>query len=349
MRLLSVLTALALGAFAATAALAIDIQEDFDPLGPTVHKLELANGKTIAYIDDGDPQGIPVVFAGGSGTSVRVFGITEFLRTLRGQLGLRVISVERDGFGETAFTPGWGYADYAAEVEALLDHLGVDRFVAAAISGGGPYLTEVVARLPERVRSVHLISAYSQFDPDDPSFGPLCALPLPDLNDVAAFFAANPNIWFAFAPDSPVQIIPGFQDSAFEDAARTFFVAGQLGDPAPLTAEFRRYCEEPVADVSALQAPAFIYQGTADTSVDPLHAAFWEAHYPNVAKVRIYEGEGHDIQYRHWDQILVDMAGLSDRTVLCNGAQSLLLPEGTAERLLAQGATPGICAWQALP
>jgi len=43
------------------------------------------------------------------------------------------------------------------------------------------------------------------------------------------------------------------------------------------------------------------------------------------------------------------MAGLSDRTVLCNGAQSLLLPEGTAERLLAQGATPGICAWQALP
>ena len=100
MRLLSVLTALALGAFAATAALAIDIQEDFDPLGPTVHKLELANGKTIAYIDDGDPQGIPVVFAGGSGTSVRVFGITEFLRTLRGQLGLRVISVERDGFDE---------------------------------------------------------------------------------------------------------------------------------------------------------------------------------------------------------------------------------------------------------
>jgi pimeloyl-ACP methyl ester carboxylesterase len=349
MRILSALTALALGTVVATTARAINIQEDFDPLGPTVHKLALPGGKTIAYIDDGDPAGIPVVFVGGAGTSVRVFGITEFLRTLRKQLGLRVISVERDGFGETAFTPGWSYADYAAEVEALLDHLGVDSFVAAAISGGGPYLTEVVARLPGRVRSVHLIAAYSQLDPDDPAFAPLCALPEAQLTEVAAFFAANPNIWFAFAPDSPVHIIPGFQDSAFEDAARTFFVAGQLGDPAPLTAELRRYCKLPVADVSALQAPAFIYQGTADSSVDPLHAAFWEAHYPNVAKVRIYEGEGHDIQYRHWDQILVDMAGKSSRTVLCKKRRSLLLPEAAAEQLLAKGATLGICAWQALP
>jgi hypothetical protein len=29
-----------------------------------------------------------------------------------------------------------------------------------------------------------------------------------------------------------------------------------------------------------------------------------------VAALRGYRGEGHDVQYRHWEQILLDIAGL---------------------------------------
>ena len=34
---------------------------------------------------------------------------------------------------------------------------------------------------------------------------------------------------------------------------------------------------------------------------------------------RAYPGEGHDVQYRHWDQILLDAAGLGDATRAASG------------------------------
>ncbi|CAM5673203.1 hypothetical protein SALBM135S_05715 [Streptomyces alboniger] len=56
------------------------------------------------------------------------------------------------------------------------------------------------------------------------------------------------------------------------------------------------------------------------------------------------------MQYRHWDQILVDMAGHDDRTVVCTGKakgkHTRVLVDEEAERLLGKGrATLGSCAW----
>lgn len=336
MRLITIL----LGVLIAAGSQAGTLQGDFDPLGPTVETFEAATGRTVAYIDAGDPDWTPVVFVGGGGTSVRVVQLLEFLRTTREQLELRVIGVERNGFGQTPFDAGLGYADYAEDVEALLDHLGVDDFIAFAISGGGPYLTEIVSRNAERVRSVHLAAALSQTPPDTP----FCFVSDPeDLR----FFTEQPMVWFGFSPDSPVQTIPGFQDSAFEDAARTFFVAGQVGDPSALFHELQLYCNAPLADVSRVQAPVFIYHGTADETVplDP-NVPYWQANYPNVERTRLYEGEGHDVQYRHLDQVFVDMAGMADKLVVCRNGRTKLVKESKAERLVAEGrATLGICAW----
>ncbi len=336
MRLIAVL----LGILIAGASQAGTLQDEFDPLGPTVKRFEASTGRTLAYIDEGDPDWTPVVFVGGGGTSVRVFRLLEFLRTSREHLELRVIGVERNGFGQTPFDPGLGYADYAADVEALLEHLGVDEFIAFAISGGGPYLTEIVSRNAGRVRSVHLAAALSQTTPDTT----FCFIPDPEL---LRGFTEQPMVWFGFAPDSPVQIIPGFQDSAFEDAARTFNVAGQVGDPAALFHELQLYCNVPLADVSGVSAPVFIYHGTADDTVpfDP-HALYWQMNYPNVERLRAYEGEGHDVQYRHLDQVFVDMAGMADKLVVCRNGQTKLVNERKAERLVDEGrATLGICAW----
>jgi pimeloyl-ACP methyl ester carboxylesterase len=302
--------------------------------------LEVATGRTIAYIDEGDSDWTPVVFVGGAGTSVRVFRLLEFARSLREDLELRVIAVERNGFGQTAFDGSLGYADYAADVEALLDHLGVEEFIGFAISGGGPYLTEIVSRNAARVLSVHLASALSQTPPD----ASICAI---DDPETLRFFTEQPMVWFSFPPESPVQIIPGFQDSAFEDAARTFFVGGQTGDPSALFHEFQLYCTVPLADVSDVQAPVFIYHGIADTTVplDP-HVPYWQTNYSNVERTRLYEGEGHDVQYRHLDQILVDMAGMANKLVVCRNGNTKLIMESKAEQLVAEGrATLGICAW----
>jgi hypothetical protein len=118
-----------------------------------------------------------------------------------------------------------------------------------------------------------------------------------------------------------------------------------MGDPAPQAAEIQRYCG-PIADLAAVNAPAFIYQGTADPLVTMQSAGFWRAHFPNVARMRVYPGEGHDIQYRHWDQVLIDVSGHPELTVLCIGHRSQAVLESKAGALVKAGATAGICAWR---
>src|SRR5690606_29277776 len=80
------------------------LQVHFDPIGAEVHTLD-HDGRAVHYIDEGRAGDRAVVFIGGAGTSLEAFQLTEFARTTREQLGLRVISVERNGFGESPFDP----------------------------------------------------------------------------------------------------------------------------------------------------------------------------------------------------------------------------------------------------
>ena len=327
-------------------ASALDLPEDFTPLGPTVKVLEEEGGKTLYYIDEGREDWKPVIFFGGAGTSGTVFGITEFLRDLRKDLKLRVISVERDGFGLTALTEGYSYQDYASEVTRVLDRLDIKKAAFVAISGGGPYLAQTVAAMPERVTSVHMLAAFSQYDSGNADTSGLCGLAEEKIIDTAAYYAANPAAWWTLGENSPTRKIPGFTHASRNDGARAFSMRGQKMDGAALLAEFKRFCTSKAADLSAVAAPAFIYYGTADTAVKPVHAAFWKNAFPNIHKIRVYEGEGHDIQYRHWDQVLIDLAGMGDKTVMCVAGQSVLVDEADAAQAGRDGGSTGICAWQ---
>ena len=317
------------------------IQDRFDALGPPVQSLVLANGRTVHFIDTGEAGWRAVLFVGGTGTSARAFEMTEFLQTLRRQLKLRLITVERNGFGDTAFVPGWGYGDYAEEVRAVLDHLEVGRFAGLGISGGGPYLAQVAAAMPQRMISVHMLAAATQ----RPASDPVCKLPAAALAAGVKPQVQNPQVWWAFPANSPTHSIPGFADRAYDEGARAFFIRGQMGDPAPQAAELLRYCG-PLADVGAVRAPTFIYQGTSDPLVPMQSAEYWRTHFPNVARMRVYPGEAHDVQYRHWDQALIDVSGHPELTVLCVNGKSRAVPEAQGVRLLKAGASVGVCAWR---
>lgn len=317
------------------------IQDRFDAIGAPLKSLTRPGGHVLHYIDTGEVGWRPVLFIGGTGTSARAFEMTEFLQTLRRQLKLRVISVERNGFGETAQTPGWSYGDYVDEVRAVLAKAGVERFSGVAISGGGPYLAHIAAAMPDQLISIHMLAAATR----RPATDPICALSSAAFADLIRPSLQNPSAWWAFPMKSPIFAIPGFVERARDEGARAFFIRGQMGDPAPQVAEAKRYCD-PVADVSAVRAPAFIYQGTADLSVPMASADYWRMHFPNVGRMRTYPGEGHDIQYRHWDQVLVDLSGHAELTVVCARGRSRAVPEAKAQNLLKAGATTGTCAWR---
>jgi non-heme chloroperoxidase len=280
----------------------------FDPLGPVVRQLPAGDGRILNYIAEGSCDWPTFVFIGGAGTSVRAFRLLEFARGLREELCLRVIGVERNGFGQTPFGPGLGFDDYAEDVLRVLDHLQVHDFAIVAISGGGPYAARVALRGATRVTSFHLACAFSDRvgHPDNR----WSAMADDALVEDSARLTRDPANWWVFPTDSPVHRIPGFADSAIEEGTRAFFAAGQMGSPEPLIHERRLARDHLLPDMTVLGADCYLYWGSADPLVPTSHLDRWREMLPGSTVVRLYAGEGHDIQYRHWSQILLDLAGV---------------------------------------
>jgi len=227
--------------------------------------LSSARSRVVRFIDEGEDGWRPVVFFGGLGTDVGAFYETEFARDVRERLRLRVVSVERNGFGMTRFDGSLGYADAVDDVLEVLEMLQIGRFAVVAISGGAPFAAALAARVPVRVLSVHLAAAAA---------GPLVA-----SCGTAALLYGRPE---------------------------------QLAlDPA-LAHEWRLLASEPLPDLRPLTAPAFLYWGDDDDVVPVDHVREWRRVLPSVVALRGYPGEGHDVQYRHWEQILLDLAGLGN-------------------------------------
>ncbi|WP_427017047.1 alpha/beta fold hydrolase [Pseudarthrobacter sp. P1] len=313
-------------------------QTGFDRLGPVVRSAVVGSGRRVHYIDEGSAEGTPLLFFGGAGTTVRAFGLMEFARSFREQLGIRVLSVERNGLGQTPFDPAVGFAEHAADVWSLLDSLGIGQVSIIAISGGGPYAARVAAAQPGRVRSLHLACAYSE-----------------PVADVGARFdaeqvAADPVAWWQFPAASPVHRIPGFDDAVVEEATRGVFARGRDVAPQGLAQAFELYSRTPLPDLSAATCPVFLYWGSEDALVPVVHMQRWRralaaATRGRAVVERVYPGEGHDVQYRHWDQILADVAHLGQRIVLTHQGRATLQTPEDAALLLAAGATPGLAAW----
>lgn len=258
-----------------------------------------ASGRAVRYVDTGERGCKPLVFFGGLGTSARACLLTEFAGRDRERLSLRLLSVERNGFGETTFDPTLGYADAVDDVLAVLGALGIERFCIVAFSGGGPYAAALAARVPGRVISLHLAAAVA---------GSLVA----SCGNAASLFAdaakaaRDPRAMWQFPPDSGVHRIPGLARAAADEGERALGRNGR--GAAALAHEWRLLCTE-LPDLGHVSAPAYLYWGTDDEVVPARHVEEWRRRLPNVVALRCYQGEAHDVQYVHWSQILRDAAG----------------------------------------
>ncbi|WP_123670961.1 alpha/beta fold hydrolase [Actinocorallia herbida] len=67
------------------------------------------------------------------------------------RLGVRLLSYDRPGYGDSARRPGRCVRHAADDVRAIADHLGYERFSVVGRSGGGPHALACAALLPDRV------------------------------------------------------------------------------------------------------------------------------------------------------------------------------------------------------
>jgi pimeloyl-ACP methyl ester carboxylesterase len=106
------------------------------------------DGRTIAFAEWGDLTGFPVFSLHGTPGS-RLFRHHD--ESKYAEVGARVITYDRPGYGGSDRCRGRDVVDGVADVVAIADELGIERFAVTGASGGGPHSLAVAARLPERV------------------------------------------------------------------------------------------------------------------------------------------------------------------------------------------------------
>lgn len=119
------------------------------------------DGRTLAFAEWGDPDGLPVFSLHGTPTS-RLWRHPDESRYA--EAGARVITYDRPGYGGSDRHSGRTVADCAADVEAIADHLDLGSFAVTGRSGGGPHALAVAARLPERVVRAESVVGIAPFD-----------------------------------------------------------------------------------------------------------------------------------------------------------------------------------------
>lgn len=130
--------------------------------------LRLPDGRDLGYAVHGDPAAPPVVYCHG-------WPASRLEAALVGDLPVRLVAIDRPGYGASSPQPGRRLLDWPADVAALADHLGIGRFHVAGISGGAPYALVCATALP-RVAGVALVSAVPPLAPPhappDQALGP---------------------------------------------------------------------------------------------------------------------------------------------------------------------------------
>ena len=121
----------------------------------------LRDGRKLAYAEWGPADGRPVLAFHGTPGS-RLWSPDDFdpgMTTT--ECGVRLITVDRPGYGASDPLPGRTLLGWANDVEQLLDELSIDRCPMVGVSGGGPHAMACAVRLPQRVARLGLVSSPS--------------------------------------------------------------------------------------------------------------------------------------------------------------------------------------------
>jgi pimeloyl-ACP methyl ester carboxylesterase len=278
--------------------------------------LALADGRQLAWSEWGDPRGSPVVFlhpCPGSRLLCPDPGATA-------AAGVRLITVDRPGYGRSDPVAEPTLAGFAFDLERLLDHLWLGQVRVVGWSCGGQYAAACAAVLGERVSAVALVATPA---PDHqlrwltPSFREVARLA---KDDPARALAAAAVLGAPLAADPEqagdgwigpfamsVRLPPEVRRALGAMWAEAFY-AGAAGLAADVVAGSRPWG----FPRAAIRAGAALFYGNDDPVVDSAHGQWWARALP-WAEVTVRPRTGYLVPFVAWDEILAATAETPNR------------------------------------
>ena len=126
-----------------------------------------SDGRTLTVREGGDPEGLAVLAISGTPGSSTIY---EPHARDAAERGIRLFSYDRPGYGNSTRQKDRTVADCAADIAAVCDALGVQRFCVWGISGGGPHALAAAAQLPDRVIAAAALASVAPYDAEGLDF-----------------------------------------------------------------------------------------------------------------------------------------------------------------------------------
>jgi pimeloyl-ACP methyl ester carboxylesterase len=263
--------------------------------------IRLTDGRTVGYADYGPPAGTALLWChGGPGSRAD----PAHLAPQAVAAGLRIIGIDRPGYGLSTPRPGRTIADWVPDALAVADHLAIARFVAAGTSTGGAYALALGALAPDRILGV--LACCSMTDTRWTEGRATMSQPhthaVWDAPDRAAALAAaieahgengskmrGEGMAAALAPsDLALFRDPGWIKEA-PAAFRAMFAQGLEGYTDDRLADGRGWVS---FDVTAIQCPVTVLHGRCDRIVNVIHA-YHTAELIAGAELLVFDDLGH--------------------------------------------------------
>lgn len=250
----------------------------FRSMGARIEEIiDLPDGRRLGFAELGEPTGSPVLCFHGNPGSRLDFAAEPYDEALRAA-GVRFIGTDRPGYGLSDPKPGRGHADWPADVSALADALGLDRFAVLGYSRGGRYALACAALIPERLTAVGLLSPVGS--PDMPGFAQSYSRL---VRMEFAFARRAPTLWTKITNSNvrrgkkhPAAVLAPFWIALRTDRAtlasnrqgwaRTVIEAARQG-PAEWNMEETNQPDPLDFDLDEAKMPVKIWHGTADMLV----------------------------------------------------------------------------------
>jgi pimeloyl-ACP methyl ester carboxylesterase len=291
---------------------------DLQPPAAHSRTVVLPDGRLLGFDDVGDPDGTPLLYFHG-------FGSTRLIRhpddEIAARLGIRLLAVDRPGIGLSSSRPARRLLDFSRDVGHLADTIGLDRFAIVAWSGGGPYALGCAWALSGRVTQVGLISTPA------PLAGASAADYAAKMHRAAsraadhAPWAIRLAMWrwsrqqrndpaahlddaIAGMVDADKDILadPAFREVMLRNASELYRQGGRgLYDEALIMARPWGF------PLEGIVTPVRIWHGELDQAV-PVSMARHLARTIPTATTTIFPGEAHHLLYDRWEEILGEVA-----------------------------------------
>lgn len=291
---------------------------------PPEQMAPVGDGIEIAFDDRGDPNDPAILLVPGLGTQL-IYWDNDLCEMLVAG-GYRVIRMDNRDCGHSTVlddrgTPGtvpmmlgiprnlaYSMSDMALDGIGVLDHLGIGRAHVAGFSMGGMIVQTMAIEHPHRILSLTSIMSRTGAYKDA----------LPGAKELVALFKVGPEDLDGFlenmrklaatigSPDYPAD-----PDWLYEQGVlawhRGLHRKGTARQLHAINCQPNR-----TRGLRQLDLPALVIHGSADHLVFPRGGRATARAIPG-AKLRIYEGMGHDLPMQLWPQFAAEMVANAER------------------------------------